>query len=181
MDEDGVFTPFSFRRLILQTTTVRLPAMESHSHGKNGTASVTGNQFVYIPDGNFTGTDIVTVEVNNSVGLTTTHDITITVNSVNDLPVFTTPLSLIIPKTNRISLPFRRLTTTIRCFGHGRTRTKEDTYLQLDKLTGDLRFRIHSGPGLRRNGNQDFGKRKFELLIWMAISRMPTLRSTWKT
>ena len=64
------------------------------TNGANGTATVTGSTFNYVPDGNFTGTDVVVVEVNNTSGLSTSLSITIQMNSVNDLPVITTPLDI---------------------------------------------------------------------------------------
>ena len=124
-DEDGVFTPSLLSATDSPNNKGTIAGYGIHRQGNNGTASATGadgSQFIYLPDGNFTGTDVVMVEVNNSVGLTTFHEITITVNSINDLPVFTTPFVIDHPETHRTSLPFRRMTTAIRCSGHGRTR-----------------------------------------------------------
>ena len=101
MDEDGVFSPILLSATDSPNNNGTIAGYGIHSNGQNGTASVIGNQFVYIPDGNYTGIDAVTVEVNNSVGLTTTHDITITVNSINDLPVFTTPFVINHPENKQ--------------------------------------------------------------------------------
>ena len=105
-----------------------------------------------MPDGNYTGTGVVTVEVNNSVGLTTTHDITITVNSINDLPVFTTPFVINHPENKQDIMTLQAADDNNTVFWSWTdTSVIEDTYLQLDKLTGDLRFRIHNGPDFDAN------------------------------
>jgi hypothetical protein len=69
------------------------------TNGTDGNATVTNNavspvtaNFSYVPDGNFTGTDTVVVNVTNDSGLTVTLPITITVNSFNDPPEILTPL-----------------------------------------------------------------------------------------
>ena len=115
-------------------------------------ASVTGNQFNYLPDGNFTGTDAVVVEVNNSVGLTTTLPITITVNSINDQPVFATPFVINHPENKQDIMTLQADDDNNTVFWSWTdTSVIEDPYLQLDKLTGELRFRISSGPDFDAN------------------------------
>ena len=39
------------------------------TNGNDGNATIIGNTFSYIPDGNFSGTDTVVLEVNNTAGL----------------------------------------------------------------------------------------------------------------
>lgn len=151
MDEDTLLTPF-----LLSATDLNknggIAAYGIQVNGSNGTATVTGNRFDYTPDGNFTGTDVVVVEVNNTVGLTTTQSITITVNPINDLPVFKPPFVLN-HNENKQDI------ATLSAEDDGNTlfwswtdpTVIEDTYLQLDKLTGELRFRISSGPDFDAN------------------------------
>ena len=155
MDEDGVFNPILLSATDSPNNNGSIAGYGIHSQGKNGTATLSGaagNQFVYVPDGNFTGTDVVTVEVNNSVGLTTTHDITITVNSVNDLPVFTTPFVINHPENKQDIITLQADDDNHTVFWSWTDQSiTEDTHLQLDKLTGDLRFRIHNGPDFDAN------------------------------
>ena len=147
MDEDGVFNPILLSATDSPNNNGTIAGYGIHRNGQNGTASVIGNQFVYVPDGNYTGIDVVTVEVNNSVGLTTTHDITITVNSINDLPVFTTPFVINHPENKQDIITLQAADDNNTVFWSWTDpNVTEDTYLQLDKLTGDLRFRIHNGP-----------------------------------
>jgi hypothetical protein len=115
-------------------------------NGNHGTASVTGNRFDYTPDGNFTGTDEVTVEVNNTSGLTTILPISITVSSINDLPVINTasilnhsenqPLIANLSAVDDSALPVSWSWTD---------GTVEDPELQLT-TSGELKFRVSSGP-----------------------------------
>ncbi|MBT3636087.1 MAG: tandem-95 repeat protein [Opitutae bacterium] len=146
MDEDGVFNPILLSATDSPNNKGTIAGYGIHRQGNNGTASATGaigSQFIYVPDGNFTGTDVVVVEVNNSVGLTTTHEITITVNSINDLPVFKTPFVIDHPENKQdiITLQADDDSNTV-FWSWTDPKVTEDTHLQLDKLTGDLRFRI---------------------------------------
>ncbi len=55
--------------------------------GNNGTTSIEGDQVVYTPTANFSGTDSFDYTVSDGQGGTDTATVTITVNNVNDDPV----------------------------------------------------------------------------------------------
>ena len=62
------------------------------ANGNDGNATIIGNTtFSYIPDGNFSGTDTVVLEVNNTAGLKDTLTLNITVTAVDDPPAIQTP------------------------------------------------------------------------------------------
>lgn len=146
IEEDTSFTPF-----LLSATDQNLgggiAGFGINVNGSHGTATVTGQTFDYVPDGNFTGNDVVVVEVNNTSGLTTTLPIYITVNSINDLPVIKTPSVLNHPENQQV------IATLSADDDSGKPvswswadKTVEDEYLQLNTLTGELKFRVSSGP-----------------------------------
>jgi uncharacterized protein RhaS with RHS repeats len=53
---------------------------------QNGTASVTNNQLVYMPEQDFNGNDSFTFSATDQGGLSVTGTATVTVNPVNDPP-----------------------------------------------------------------------------------------------
>jgi hypothetical protein len=97
IDEDSSLLPF-----LLSATDQNdvfggvISSFGIDTNGTNGTGTVINDPgppsltktatFTYVPDGNFTGTDTVVVNVTNDSGLTVTLPITITVNSFNDPP-----------------------------------------------------------------------------------------------
>ncbi|MBU2916917.1 tandem-95 repeat protein [Psychrosphaera sp. F3M07] len=65
--------------IVAVTTPVTLPT--------NGTVIITENgDFTYTPNENFNGTDQFSYSIINSHGLTSSNNVTITINAVNDLP-----------------------------------------------------------------------------------------------
>ena len=57
------------------------------TNGMYGNATIAGNAtFTYIPDGNFTGSDVVILEVNNTAGLKSSLTLNINVTPVDDPP-----------------------------------------------------------------------------------------------
>ena len=67
------------------------------TNGIYGNATITGTvgsppiNFTYVPDGNFTGSDVVVLEVNNTAGLKDTLTLNVTVTPVDDPPSIQTP------------------------------------------------------------------------------------------
>ena len=61
------------------------------TNGNDGNATIIGNTFSYTPDGNFTGTDVVVLEVNNTAGLKDTLTLNIIVTAFDDPPAIQTP------------------------------------------------------------------------------------------
>ena len=67
------------------------------TNGMYGNATITGDissppvNFSYVPDGNFTGSDVVVLEVNNTAGLKSSLALNINVTPVDDPPNITTP------------------------------------------------------------------------------------------
>ena len=114
-------------------------------NGSHGTATVTGQTFDYIPDGNFTGTDVVIVEVNNTSGISTTLPINITVNSINDLPVIRTPFVLNHSENQQDIVTLSAADDSGVVSWSWADGTVEDPELQLTS-GGELKFRISSGP-----------------------------------
>ena len=66
------------------STTLTLLSISSSP--SNGTASISGNNVVYTPDPDFTGTDTVSYVVRDQYSANATGTITISVNPVNDPP-----------------------------------------------------------------------------------------------
>ena len=56
------------------------------TNGMHGNATIINNVFSYTPDGNYTGSDSVVLEVNNTAGLKDTLTLNFTVTPVNDPP-----------------------------------------------------------------------------------------------
>jgi hypothetical protein len=103
MTEDGSFTSYNVTATD-QNVGGGIAAYGINTSGANGTASINANgtAFNYVPDGNFTGTDTVIVEVNNTSGLTTTIPIIISVSSIADPPVITTPSIINHPENQQV-------------------------------------------------------------------------------
>jgi hypothetical protein len=114
-------------------------------NGSYGTATVTGQTFDYVPDGNFTGSDVVIVEVNNTSGISTTLPINITVNSINDLPVIRTPFDLNHSENQQNIVTLSAVDDSGVVSWSWADGTAEDPDLQLTS-DGELKFRISSGP-----------------------------------
>ena len=98
IDEDNSLLPFLLSATD-QNVGGSIASYGIETNGTNGTATVVTNNvvpktatFSYVPDGNFTGTDTVVVNVTNNAGLTVTLPISIYVNSFNDLPEILTSL-----------------------------------------------------------------------------------------
>ena len=62
-------------------------SIQSVSNPPNGSATILGNQIQYTPDANFNGGDSFTYTVSDGNGGTDTANVSVTVNSVNDVPV----------------------------------------------------------------------------------------------
>ncbi|MBT3667379.1 MAG: hypothetical protein HN548_07850, partial [Opitutae bacterium] len=61
------------------------------TNGIHGNATIVGSTFTYLPDGNYSGSDTVVLEVNNTAGLKDTLTLNITVTAVDDPPSIQTP------------------------------------------------------------------------------------------
>jgi hypothetical protein len=61
------------------------------TNGIYGNATIVGSTFTYLPDGNYSGSDTVVLEVNNTAGLKDTLTLNITVTAVDDPPSIQTP------------------------------------------------------------------------------------------
>ena len=72
----------------------------------NGVASVSGTTVSYAPNTNFNGTDSFTLTLTDNAGYTTTQAITVTVNSINDVPTITIDSTLTTDEDNNQSLTF---------------------------------------------------------------------------
>jgi hypothetical protein len=127
-----------------------------NANGSHGTATVTGQTFDYRPDGNFTGNDVVVVEVNNTSGLTTPLSIYIQVNSINDLPVIKTPLVLNHPENKQLIASLSADDDSgLPVSWSWADGTVEDPELQLT-TGGDLKFRVSSGPDFDVNQTKTY-------------------------
>jgi len=131
-----------------------------HTNGSNGTGTVINDPgapsltktatFGYVPDGNFTGTDVVTIQVSSGAGLTLTLPITINVTSINDAPSILTPLNLNhsenLQTVANLSAVDDSNATLIWSWADG---TVDDPDFLLDPL-GTLSFRLVTGPDYER-------------------------------
>lgn len=64
------------------------------TNGVYGNATITSGVFSYTPDGNFTGSDLVVLEVNNTAGLKDTLTLNISVTAFDDPPSILTPTNI---------------------------------------------------------------------------------------
>lgn len=152
INEDNAMSP-----LLLTATDQNLGGtIASYSiltNGANGTATVSNNAgppvtatLSYVPDGNFTGSDTVVVEVTNDSGLSTPLSVSIQVNSINDAPSILTPFDLNHSENQQqvamLSAVDDSNTTVVWSWADG---TVNDADFLLT-AGGELSFRINSGP-----------------------------------
>ena len=101
-DEDNNQTlTFTFSDVDGDTVSASVSTQANH-----GVASVSGTTISYVPDANFNGSDSFTLTLTDSAGYTTTHTISVTVNSVNDEPTITIDSTLTTDEDNNQSLTF---------------------------------------------------------------------------
>ena len=118
------------------------------TNGMNGNATITGSipafplNFNYIPDGNFTGTDTVVLEVNNTAGLKDTLTLNITVNPVDDPPSIQTPALINHPENQNQVVSFTAVddNNATLTWSWVQADANYTDYLQLDS-DGSLVFR----------------------------------------
>ena len=92
---------FTFSDVDGDTVSASVSTQASH-----GVASVSGTTISYVPDANFNGSDSFTLTLTDSAGYTTTHTISVTVNSVNDEPTITIDSTLTTDEDNNQTLTF---------------------------------------------------------------------------
>ncbi|MDC1309714.1 Ig-like domain-containing protein [Opitutales bacterium] len=129
-------------------TILDLAGFRILTNGMNGNATITGSipafplNFNYIPDGNFTGTDTVVLEVNNTAGLKDTLTLNITVNPVDDPPSIQTPALINHPENQNQVVSFTAVddNNATLTWSWVQADANYTDYLQLDS-DGSLVFR----------------------------------------
>ncbi len=66
----------------------------------NGSVSIIDNKIQYIPDANYHGDDVITYQISDANGNVSTQNLTITVDSVNDIPILITDAASVIEDSN---------------------------------------------------------------------------------
>lgn len=169
ISEDSSLLPFTISATD-QNLGGTITAFGIYTNGSNGRGTVTNDPgapsltktatFGYVPDGNFTGTDVVTIQVTSGAGLTLTQSITINVTSVNDPPSIVTPLDLNhsenLQSVVNLSAVDDSNGTLMWSWADG---TINDTDFLLDP-SGALSFRLLNGPDYERSDqNKTYSKK----------------------
>ena len=76
------------------------------SQATNGTVSIDGSNVIYAPDADYNGSDSFVVSTTDSNSATVTQTITVTVNSVNDVPTISIDSTLTTDEDNNSTLSF---------------------------------------------------------------------------
>jgi VCBS repeat-containing protein len=91
IEEDANAIPITFVYSDTNGDALSVTAVSAASHG---TAALSEGNVTYTPNLNFNGSDSFTYTVTDSIGLSVTADVNITVNAVNDATVWNTPATL---------------------------------------------------------------------------------------
>ncbi len=75
-------------------------SLDSVFGSTNGSVSIIDNKIQYIPDANYHGDDVITYQISDANSNVSTQNLTITVDSVNDVPILITDAASVIEDSN---------------------------------------------------------------------------------